>query len=62
MFVVIILICIDVCWHIWEYRERKYLNRCWESLFNDKLESDQRWISLFSKFLDSKKPQKKETQ
>jgi hypothetical protein len=47
----------DIGWHIWEYRERKHLDRCWESLFNDKLESDQRWIRLFSKIA-----QKKETQ
>lgn len=57
MFVVIILICMDICWHIWEYRERKRLDKCWEHLFNDKLESDQRWLGLFSKIA-----QKKETQ
>lgn len=57
MFVVIILICMDICWHIWEYRERKRLDRCWEHLFNAKLESDQRWLGLFSKIT-----QKKETQ
>lgn len=56
MFVFIILICIDIGWHIWEYRKRKFLDKCWEDLFNDKLESDQRWIDLFSKIL-----QKKET-
>lgn len=47
--IVIALFVADVCWHIWEYRERKRLDRCWEDLFNDKLESDQRWIRLFSK-------------
>lgn len=46
----------DIGWHIWEYRERKRLDRCWENLFNAKLESDQRWIGLFSKI-----SQKKET-
>lgn len=56
MFVFIILICADVAWHVWEYQERKRLDRCWEDLFNTKLESDQRWISLFSKI-----SQKKET-
>lgn len=56
MFVFIILICMDIGWHIWEYRERKRLDRCWENLFNAKLESDQRWIGLFSKI-----SQKKET-
>lgn len=47
MFVVIILICMDICWHIWEYRERKRLDKCWEHLFNDKLESDQLCIRFF---------------
>lgn len=54
MFVVIILICIDAGWHIWEYRERKRLDRCWEDLFNAKLESDQRWIGLLSKIIQNK--------
>lgn len=39
----------DIGWHIWEYRERKRLGRCWENLFNAKLESDQRWIRLLSR-------------
>ena len=39
----------DIGWHIWEYRERKRLDKCWADLFNAKLESDQRWIRLFSK-------------
>lgn len=49
MFVFIILVCMDIGWHIWEYRERKRLDKCWADLFNAKLESDQRWIRLFSK-------------
>lgn len=54
MFVFIILICMDIGWHIWEYRERKRLDRYWVDLFNDKLESDQRWISLLSKIIQNK--------
>jgi hypothetical protein len=57
MFVFIILICMDIGWHIWECRERKRLDRCWEDLFNSKLESDQRWISLFSKISQKKENQ-----
>lgn len=49
MFVFVILICMDISWHIWEYRERKRLESCWKDLFDDKLKSDQRWIDLFSK-------------
>ena len=45
----VILICADVCWHIWEYKERKRLDKCWVDLFNAKLESDQGWVRLFSK-------------
>lgn len=44
----------DIGWHIWEYRERKHLDRCWEHLFNAKLESDQRWIGLFSEISQNK--------
>ena len=52
----VVLICVDVCWHFWEYKERKRLDKYWEDLFNAKLKSDQRWIGLFSKI-----SQKKET-
>lgn len=45
----IALLVADVYWHIWEYKERKRLDKCWVDLFNAKLESDQRWIGLFSK-------------
>jgi hypothetical protein len=54
MFVFIILICADICWHVWEYRERKRLDRCWEHLFNAKLESEQRLIGLVSKISQKK--------
>ena len=50
----IALLVADVCWHTWEYRERKRLDRCWEHLFNAKLESDQRWIGLFSEISQPK--------
>ena len=43
----VILICADVCWHIWEYKERKRLDKCWVDLFNDKIKSDQLCIRFF---------------
>jgi len=52
--ILIALLVADVCWHIWEYRERKRLDKYWVDLFNDKLESDQRWIDWFSKITQHK--------
>lgn len=57
MFVVIILICMDIGWHIWEYRVRKHLEKSWEVLFNDKIESDQRWIKFFADIVKTKENQ-----
>ena len=40
MFVVIILICMDIGWHIWEYKERKHLDKCWKETPNLKATKD----------------------
>lgn len=39
----------DVCWHIWEYKERKRLHECWNDLFNSKIDSDNRWIEMLKR-------------
>lgn len=53
----IALLVADICWHIWEYRERKRLNRCWVDLFNDKIKSDQLWIRFFRDIAKTKETQ-----
>lgn len=50
----IALLVADVYWHIWEYKERKRLDKCWVDLFNDKIESDQRWIRFFRDIVKTK--------
>ena len=41
----------DIYWHIWEYKERKRLDECWNDLFNSKLDADRRYIDLFKKII-----------
>lgn len=53
MMCVIILLGLDAWWHIWEYKERKHLNDCWNHLFNDKLNSDRRYIDLIKKIVEN---------
>lgn len=50
----VVLICLDICWHIWEYQARKHLEKSWEVLFNDKIESDQQWIKFFADIVKTK--------
>ena len=55
MIIIAFLICADVCWHIWEYKERKRLDKCWEDLFNRKIESDNKHIELLKKIFEGSK-------
>lgn len=52
--VISFLIGADIYWHIWEYKERKRLDKCWEDLFNRKIESDNRYIELIKKICNIK--------
>ena len=52
--VISFLIGADIYWHIWEHKERKRLNKCWEDLFNHKIESDNRYIDLLKKICSNK--------
>lgn len=54
MILLLILLGLDIYWHIWEYKERKRLDKCWEDLFNSKLESEKRWETLFKKIIKNK--------
>lgn len=54
MILLLILLGLDIYWHIWEYKERKRLDKCWEDLFNRKLESDKRWETLLKKIIENK--------
>lgn len=47
------IIIADVCWHVWEYKERKRLDDCWNDLFNCKLDSDRRYIDLMQKIISN---------
>lgn len=42
----IVLIVVDVCWHICEYKERRRLDKCWDDVFKSKIESDIRWSEI----------------
>lgn len=55
MLIIIAIILIDVYWHIWEYKERKRLDECWNHLFDSKLEADRRYIELFKKLITTDK-------
>lgn len=50
--IVIAIIGLDILWHIWEYKERKRLDKCWTDLFNHKLDSDMKWKNLCSHYVE----------
>ena len=50
--VIAIIIGLDIWWHIWEYKERKRLDKCWIDLFNNKLDSDAKWGKLCDHFVE----------
>lgn len=52
MIILFVLLGLDIYWHIWEYKERKRLDECWEDLFDSKLNADRRYIDLFKKFME----------
>lgn len=52
MILIAFLIGADIGWHIWEYGERKRLNKYWDDLFDTKLNSDNRWRDLCNYQLD----------
>ena len=53
MIVIAFLIGADIGWHIWEYKERKRLNKCWDDLFDKKLNSDSRWNKLCYHYIET---------
>ena len=54
MFIFLLAIIIaDGCWHVWEYKERKRLDDCWNDLFNSKLESDRRYLDLMQEIISN---------
>lgn len=52
MIVIATIIGLDILWHIWEYKERKRLDKCWTDLFNHKLDSDMRWKKLCDCYIE----------
>ena len=52
MIFIAFLIGADIGWHIWEYKERKRLHKCWDDVFNTKLDSDNRWRGLCCHYLE----------
>lgn len=51
--VFIALLVADVCWHIWESKERRRLDKCWGDVFNSKIESDIRWSEICRGCIDT---------
>lgn len=49
----IALLVADVCWHIWEYKERKHLDKCWNDVFSSKIKSDMRWSEICCGHIDT---------
>ena len=53
MILLCFLIGADIGWHIWEYKERKRLEKNWDDLFDTKLNSDNRWRDLCCKYIET---------
>lgn len=51
MIIIATIIGLDIWWHIWEYKERKRLDKCWTDLFNHKLDSDMKWGNLCNHYV-----------
>ena len=46
MFILIVLLCFCIGYIIYQHREIKRLHKCWDDVFNAKLESERRWMGL----------------
>ena len=52
MIVVIVLLGLSIGYNIYQHKEIKRLDECWNDLFNSKLESDNKWRGLCNHYLE----------
>lgn len=52
MIIVIILLGFSIGYNIYQYKEIKRLHKCWNDVFNAKIESEQRWAGLCNHYLE----------
>ena len=46
MFIFIVLLSFCIGYIIYQHREIKRLNKCWDDVFNAKLDSERKWMAL----------------
>lgn len=52
MIIVIILLGFSIGYNIYQHKEIKRLDECWNDVFNAKLESESKWRSLCHHYLE----------
>ena len=52
MIIVIVLLAFTIGYIIYQRKEIKRLNKCWEDLFNHKLDGENRWHDLCCHYLE----------
>lgn len=52
MFIIIVLFGFSIGYNIYQRNEIKRLNKCWEDLFNHKLDGENRWHDLCCHYLE----------
>ncbi len=52
MFILVVLLGFCIGYIIYQHREIKRLNDCWDDVFNAKIESERRWAGLCNHYLE----------
>lgn len=52
MIIVVVLLGFSIGYNIYQHKEIKRLDKCWDEVFNAKLESDSRWGKLCNHYLE----------